>query len=146
MKILMGVDDSRYAADILRAITTQRRPENTEVLVLHVLQPVGPPPPQMSPGYAPELEAERQAAHALVERIATELRAAGFQAKTLIGVGDIREGILDAATEWHADLIMVGSHGLRGVQRFLLGGVPEFVVRHAPCSVEIVRTPPVPRP
>jgi nucleotide-binding universal stress UspA family protein len=141
MKILMGVDDSKYAGDILHAIVTQRRAENTEVLVLHVLQPVGPPPPQMAPGYAPELEAEREAARALVERIAAELRAAGFQAKTLVGVGDIREGIIDTATDWHADLIVLGSHGLRGMQRFLLGGVSEFVVRHAQCSVEIVRTP-----
>jgi nucleotide-binding universal stress UspA family protein len=141
MKILMGVDDSKYAGDILHAIVTQRRAENTEVLVLHVLQPVGPPPPQMAPGYAPELEAEREAARALVERIAAELRAAGFQAKTLVGVGDIREGIIDTAADWHADLIVLGSHGLRGIQRFLLGGVSEFVVRHAQCSVEIVRTP-----
>jgi nucleotide-binding universal stress UspA family protein len=141
MKILMGVDDSKYAGDILHAIVTQRRAENTEVLVLHVLQPVGPPPPQMAPGYAPELEAERETARALVERIAAELRAAGFQAKTLVGVGDIREGIIDTAADWHADLIVLGSHGLRGMQRFLLGGVSEFVVRHAQCSVEIVRTP-----
>ena len=140
MKILMGVDDSRFAGDILHALVTQRRAENTEVLVLHVLQPAGPPPPQMAQGYAPELEADRKAAHALVERIATELRNAGFQAKTLVGVGDIREGIIDTAIDWHADLIILGSHGLRGMQRFLLGGVSEFVVRHAQCSVEIVRS------
>jgi nucleotide-binding universal stress UspA family protein len=142
MKILVGVDDSRYAGDIAQAIVTQRRSDNTEVLVLHVLQPAGPAPPQMDQGYAPELEAERDAAKALVERVATELRGAGFKVKTLIGVGDVREGIIDTATDWHADLIMVGSHGLRGIQRFLLGSVSEFVVRHATCSVEIVRTPP----
>jgi len=141
MKILVGVDDSKYSADLTRAIVTERRADNTEVLVLHVLQPIGPAPPQMDQGYAPELEAEREAAKALVERVATELRSAGFKVKTLVGVGDVREGIIDSAAEWHADLIMVGSHGLRGIQRFLLGGVSEFVVRHAPCSVEIVRTP-----
>ena len=141
MKILLGVDDSRYSGDILRAIVSGRRADNTEVLVLHVLQPAGPPPPQMAPGYAPELEAERESAETLVERIATELRAAGFKASTLVGVGDVREGIIDTAADWHADLIMVGSHGLNGLQRLLLGSVSEFVVRHASCSVEIVRTP-----
>ena len=141
MKILVGVDDSKYSQDIARAIVTQRRADNTEVLVLHVLQPVGPAPPQMHQGYAPELEAERDAAKALVERVAAELRSAGFKVETLIGVGDVREGIIDTATDWQADLIMVGSHGLRPIQRFLLGSVSEFVVRHAPCSVEIVRTP-----
>jgi nucleotide-binding universal stress UspA family protein len=141
MKILVGVDDSKYAGDIAQAIITQRRSDNTEVLVLHVLQPVGPPPPQMGQGYAPELEAERDVAKALVERVASELRSAGFTVKTLVGVGDVREGIIDSAAEWHADLIVIGSHGLHGIRRFLLGSVSEFVVRHAPCSVEIVRTP-----
>jgi hypothetical protein len=42
MKILVGVDDSKFSADIVRAIVTQFRAENSEVLVLHVLQPVGP--------------------------------------------------------------------------------------------------------
>lgn len=140
MKILVGVDDSKYSGDILRAIISGRRADNTEVLVLHVLQPAGPAPPQMDQGYAPELEAERDAAKALVERVATELRSAGFKVETLVGVGDVREGIIDTAGDWHADLIMVGSHGLRGMHRFLLGSVSEFVVRHAPCSVEIVRT------
>lgn len=141
MKILVGVDDSKYSEDLARAIVTERRADDTEVLVLHVLQPLGPAPPQMDQGYAPELEGERDAARALVQRVATELRGAGFKVETLVGVGDVREGIIDSAAEWHADLIMVGSHGLRGMQRFLLGSVSEFVVRHAPCSVEIVRTP-----
>jgi hypothetical protein len=38
-------------------------------------------------------------------------------------------------------LIVVGSHGQRGIRRFLLGSVADFVARHATCSVEIVRTP-----
>jgi hypothetical protein len=40
MKILMAVDDSRFAEDLLRAVVVGIRHENTEVLVLHVLQPV----------------------------------------------------------------------------------------------------------
>jgi|ERR1017187_9438829 nucleotide-binding universal stress UspA family protein len=141
MRILMGVDDSQFTGDTLKAIVAQRRAENAEVLVLHVLQPQGPTPPQMGSGYAPELEAENKAAGALVERIAEELRSAGFKADTRIKVGDIREGILDSAAEWRADLILVGSRGQRGIQHFLLGSVAEFVARHAKCSVEIVRTP-----
>ena len=140
MKILVGVDDSKFSGDLSRAIVTQFRTENTEILVLHVLQPVGPAPPQMDPGYAPELEGERRPAHALVERIAKELRSAGFKADTRVEVGDVREGIIDSAEEWRADLIVVGSHGQSGIQRFLLGSVAEFVARHAKCSVEIVRT------
>lgn len=48
---------------------------------------------------------------------------------------------LDAwAHEHHADLIVVGSHGYRGLQRWLIGSVAEATVRHAPCSVVVVHS------
>jgi nucleotide-binding universal stress UspA family protein len=142
MKILMGIDDSKFSGDVLRTIVTQFRTENTEVRVLHVLQPMGlSAPPEMAPGYAPELDDQKKPAHELVERVAKELHSAGFKVETAVKVGDVRESILNSAAEWRADLIVVGSHGQRGIQRFLLGSVAEFVARHAKCSVEIVRTP-----
>jgi nucleotide-binding universal stress UspA family protein len=140
MKILLGVDDSKFSADVLRAVVTQFRTEHTEIRVLHMLQPVAPAPPQMAPGYAPELEDQKMPARTLVERIAKDLQSSGFKVDTAVEIGDVREGIIDTAAQWGADLIVVGSHGRRGVQRFLLGSVAEFVARHAKCSVEIVRT------
>ncbi|MGA2896510.1 MAG: universal stress protein [Acidobacteriaceae bacterium] len=142
MKVLMGIDDSKYAAEIARAFVAQFRAENTDVLVLHVLQPLGlMAPPEMAMGYAPELEEMKKPAQELVERVAMQLRGAGFKAETAVEVGDVRERILDSASEWRADLIVLGSHGKRGLQRFLLGSVAEFVARHARCSVHIIRTP-----
>jgi nucleotide-binding universal stress UspA family protein len=142
MKVLMGIDDSKYAAEIARAFVAQFRAENTDVLVLHVLQPLGlMAPPEMAMGYAPELEEMKKPAQELVERVAMQMRGAGFKAETAVEVGDVRERILDSASEWRADLIVLGSHGKRGLQRFLLGSVAEFVARHARCSVHIIRTP-----
>ena len=55
MKVLMAVDDSGFAEDLLQAVVAGIRHENTEVLVLHVLQPIDTvPPPEMAQGYAPE--------------------------------------------------------------------------------------------
>jgi len=143
MKVLMGIDDSKYASEIAAAFIAQFRAETTEVLVLHVLQPLGlMAPPEMAMGYAPELADLKQSAQELVQRIADQLRAAGFNAETAVEVGDVRESILDSASEWRADLILLGSHGMRGLSRFLLGSVAEFVARHAKCSVQIIRTPP----
>ena len=54
--------------------------------------------------------------------------------------GNAAEAIIDAATAEDADVIVIGNKGLTGKKRFLLGGVPEKVSRHAPCSVMIVNT------
>jgi universal stress protein A len=136
----MAVDDSRFAEDVLRGVVIGIRHENTEVLVLHVLQPVDTvPPPEMAQGYAPELEEDKQSARALVERIAAELRKSGFMAQAGVQIGEVTETILDRAVEWRADLIAVGSHGQRSIHDFLLGSVAESVARRAGCSVAIVR-------
>ena len=140
MKILVGVDDSHSAAMVASAIMRQFAPRNTTLRLLHVVQPLTAEPiPQMSPNYAPELEAERTEAHALLDRVATTLHSAGFEVSVNVETGDVREKLIDCAEAMHADMIVVGSHGRRGMRRFLLGSVAEFVARHANCSVEIVR-------
>lgn len=142
MKILLGVENSKFSGSAWRAIVAQFRPETTEVRVLHVLQPiVSVAPPEMAHGYVPEIEEQRKPAHELVASIAEELHKAGFKVDTAVKIGDVRVGIIDGATEWGADLIVVGSHGMGGIQSFLLGSVAESVARHARCSVEIVRSP-----
>jgi nucleotide-binding universal stress UspA family protein len=59
----------------------------------------------------------------------------------LVEKGDPRAVIVDHAARWNADLIVLGSHGFKGLDRLLIGSVSEAVLRHAPCSVEIVRIP-----
>ena len=61
---------------------------------------------------------------------------------TAVEWGDPKSKIINAAEAWGADLIVLGSHGRKGLQRFLLGSVSETDMRHAHCSVEIVRLPP----
>jgi nucleotide-binding universal stress UspA family protein len=76
-----------------------------------------------------------------VEQAAQLLRAKGLNVSTVGEEGDPKTRIIDHAAEWHADLIVLGSHGRKGFDRFLLGSVSEAVARHASCSVEIVRVP-----
>src|SRR5690606_25990886 len=46
----------------------------------------------------------------------------------------------DLPEEYHADLIMIGATGLNAVERLFIGSVSEYVIRHAPCDVMVVRT------
>jgi nucleotide-binding universal stress UspA family protein len=54
--------------------------------------------------------------------------------------GDPAEAIVSVAEEQHARLIIVGSRGMRGARRYLLGDVPNKVSHHAPCGVMILKT------
>lgn len=142
MKILFATDDSKFSEAAAQSLAGQFRPQDTEVRVLHVVEPIAiSEPPQMSAGYYPELESQLPQAHEIVERAAKTLSAAGFRVTTSVTTGDARSVILDAAAEWNADLIVLGSRGRTGLGRFLLGSVSEAVARHAHCSVEIVRIP-----
>lgn len=55
--------------------------------------------------------------------------------------GDPASEIVRLADEAKADLIVMGTHGRRGITRFLMGSVAEGVMRHAPCPVLTVRGP-----
>jgi universal stress protein A len=77
----------------------------------------------------------------LVERVERVLSKAGYKTQTAVEEGDPKSKIIDQATQWNAELIVVGSHGRKGVSRFLMGSVAEALSRHAPCSIEIVRIP-----
>ncbi len=57
----------------------------------------------------------------------------------LMRTGDPRDLIVDTAAEVGADLIVMGTHGRRGVTRALLGSVAEGVLRHATCPVLTIR-------
>jgi nucleotide-binding universal stress UspA family protein len=87
-----------------------------------------------------QIEAERlKQSTALVASAAQSLRSAGFATTEAVEKGDPKSVILDQAEKWPADLIILGSHGLKGMPRFLIGSVSDAVARHAACSVQIVR-------
>ena len=61
--------------------------------------------------------------------------------KILVRTARAYHGIIKAAAEQNADLIVMATHGYSGVNHALLGSTAERVVRHAPCSVLTVRVP-----
>jgi nucleotide-binding universal stress UspA family protein len=145
MKILLAIDESEFSKEAIRTLIEQVRTKGTEVRVLHVVEPItGYMSADMIPHFVPYVaeveEDRRKQAKGLVQRTAQKLREDGFKTSEIVDVGDPKTKIIDHAADWHADLIVVGSHGWKGLNRFLLGSVSESVARHAHCSVEVVRT------
>jgi nucleotide-binding universal stress UspA family protein len=77
---------------------------------------------------------------AVLERAVGMLRVKGIEVETYARKGDPADAIIDVAEEVGADLVIVGSKGMRGTKRFLLGSVPNKVSHYSPCDVMIVRT------
>ncbi|NJM96979.1 MAG: universal stress protein [Phormidesmis sp. RL_2_1] len=77
--------------------------------------------------------------NSLLSHLLTEAQAMGIQADFVQISGDPGRVICDRAKTEKVDLIMVGSHGRRGLGEFLAGSVSSYVMHRAPCSVMIVR-------
>lgn len=146
MKIVLAVDGSKFSEAAVQAVIEQARPQDTEIQVLHVVELPSLLVAREMGGYDRALdavwEAETKQAEALVTKVADRLRSKGLKATSTVEQGDPKSKIIDAASNWPADLIVVGSHGRKGLEHFLMGSVSEAVARHAGCSVEIVRIPP----
>jgi nucleotide-binding universal stress UspA family protein len=145
MRILIALDDSGFSEAATDAVATQFVARNAEVNLLHVLEPypailaeeIGG---KNSPDFVAARTRQRELAKNFLGEAAGRLRAVGFKVNICIHEGDPRTVILDHATKFRADLIVVGSHGRKGIDRFLIGSVSEAVARFARCSVLIVRT------
>jgi nucleotide-binding universal stress UspA family protein len=87
---------------------------------------------------------ERAAVESL-ELIAARVREQGLPVETVLWRGAPWVEIAALAEQIRADVIVMGTHGRRGIAHALLGSVAEKVVRVAPCPVMTVRSPRAPR-
>ncbi len=149
MRVLLAVDSSSCSDAAVRQVAERFAPAVTQVRVVHVVEWMREMPLCLQYGEGPGaghdvVESRNRSferAKGLVEKVAAQLQPAGFSVSVATPDADPRHGIVDEARCWKADLIVMGSHGRSGLDRLLLGSVAEGVLRHAPCSVEIVREP-----
>jgi nucleotide-binding universal stress UspA family protein len=146
MKILLAIDGSACCDAAIEEVARRPWPENSSLKVLTAYElPTPPTPPAwaLPLNYFEDMDiALRDQAENIVNDAIKNLKARMNKAISIDGSvlpGPARTVILDEAASWGADLIVVGSHGYRAWERFLLGSVSQAVVSHAKCSVEVVR-------
>lgn len=149
-RVLIGVDgseDSRRAVAFLKRHPISAESSITVAHVIHVPSPAF----GTGKGYyetaelGGELGKLRDAAEVEGKRILEEVSGTlrGFhKVDTVVTAGVPAQRLIDLARETTADLLVVGSRGLTGVERFLMGSVSLRVCQHAPCSVLVVRESP----
>jgi nucleotide-binding universal stress UspA family protein len=90
-------------------------------------------------GYRQRMDQARDARQIAAQGIVNRARREGVPVRTLIWEGDPGEAIVEAAIAEGVDLIVVGSHQRRGVDRLVMGSVSEQVVRTSPVPVVVAR-------
>lgn len=93
-------------------------------------------------GYRQRMDQARDARQIAAQGIVDRARREGVPVRTLIWEGDPAEAIVEAAIAEGVDLIVVGSHQRRGVDRLVMGSVSEQVVRTSPVPVVVARRSP----
>jgi nucleotide-binding universal stress UspA family protein len=109
------------------------------VLLVSVIDPRGLRRP--GGGYRERVDQVRTDREAAAQEIVDRGRRDHVAIRCLIWEGDPGEAIVEAAVAEAVDLVVVGSHGRRGVDRFVMGSVSERVVRTSPVPVVVARGP-----
>ena len=143
MRILLAIDGSEPSEAAARMLSARPWPKGSVIRVLSVVPDDFPAVPEvaLNPVYQQIALDHTREAEKLVVRVGDSLRSSGLTVETAVRHGDPRAEIIDDAASFGADLLVVGSHGRTGIERWIIGSVAEYVVRHAPCSVEVTRSP-----
>jgi universal stress protein A len=129
---------SRRAFDTALAIAKSL---NAKLTIVSVLAPVVTVPEQYIDAVTLDQldkQARRWSSQQL-EKLAARAKNVGVRASVLLGDGDPADQIVRACRATRSDVIVVGTHGRRGLRRFFLGSVAERVVATASCPVITVR-------
>ena len=131
-KILCPIDLDGSAPCALELAATTARALGAEVHVLHVI-PM-PLPAEGAPIFVEVCREQAELARAAVAELAKE-HLSDVPNETRVEVGDPGSGVVAAARQWPADLVVMATHGRKGLARFFLGSVAEFVMRGVSCPV-----------
>jgi universal stress protein A len=132
--ILVPIDFSPDAEEALDYACELAAALGAVIHLVSALGPIGELP--LSQRMIDELSVEHR--RGLDQLAARRRRQAAF-APPVVAAADPRDLILATAAQIDADLIVMGTHGRRGISRLVLGSVAEDIVRRAPCPVLAVR-------
>ncbi|WP_229640842.1 universal stress protein [Waterburya agarophytonicola] len=153
-KILIAVDRTQNNKFVFDTAVSLAQTTGADLMLLHILSKKEPEHP-IAPTYTyypiveemnyetyqQEYAKYEQHGIEFLKNLTEEATAAGVSTEFSQLVGNRGRMICELANNWSADLVLVGSRGLKGLKEMFLGSVSNYVTHHAPCSVLIVRQP-----
>ena len=152
-KILVALDRSQNKQSIFNSALSLAQSTDASLMLLHVMSKADVDYPILPTytyypmvddheydAYQRQMAEYKQRGLNILQNLTQEATAAGVNTEYTQLSGNPGRMICELASNWSADLIVVGSRGLKGLKEIFLGSVSNYVTHHAPCSVLIMRT------
>ncbi|KGE12768.1 UspA domain-containing protein [Sphingobacterium deserti] len=143
-RILLAVDDTPCTLKAIEHAKELVREFNSSIALVTVVPPTSPaaygadPLLGQQPIIVPEVsEIQQESAQRYLDSLGNAFEGA-HEVFLFNKVGNVRDEILNTASEWTADLIIMGSNGKTGFEHFISGSVSESVIRKANCPVLVI--------
>lgn len=147
-RILIGIDDSKYAENAAAYGFEMARTLGSQVGIVNIVEPIIFPSSNsdtitgttFESGGIPDTEilnAQTESAENTMDRTIKKF-AGDLNVTQFTDFGSTAEGILKCSKEFAADLVIIGTHSRSGLDRLLMGSIAEHVVRHSDVPVLVV--------
>ena len=137
-RIVVPIDFSSCSLDALEYATQFAKPFGAGITILHVLEPVAYGL-DFTLSHARESKQQREYLEKRLTVLSACLTARGIRCDTILKPGLPADSIASYATQQGYDLMIMGTHGRRGISHVLMGSIADAMLRHAPCPVLTVR-------
>ncbi len=129
-KIYIAIDESEFSKQALAVATKMAQIFNSSLCIAHCIND--------------DDSSSQKAGNEVLEKAKTNVNNIAIATKLLIadeqyGLNGISLAIAESATEWKADLLVVGTSNRKGLDRFFSGSVAEELVKKVDCSIMLVR-------
>jgi len=145
-RIMVAVDESFMTSQVMQAAIELAKAGGARLAICHAIDETILAQREMAmmlPNSVGKTEARmRLGAQGFLGRLANEAQAAGIEAEIRLVESEqkhVSDMLIEAATAWQADLLVVGTHGRRGIERYFVGSAAERLVRKAQVSLLLVR-------
>lgn len=140
-RVMVAIDGSSTSKLALREAIKLAKDQRSDLRIVLVVDAVTLAAEALPYDLAEE---ERRAGDLVLQKAAAAARKAGIEAQTVrLEVRSVQDRIADEisrnARSWRADLIVIGTHGRRGLSRLFIGSVAESLIRIAPARVLLIR-------
>lgn len=147
-KILIGIDDSKFAEHALAYGFELAHKLNAQVGLVHIVAPIVMPvntsidtmPVDTTFNEVNMIDIQNERAKTMIGNAIKKFGDEVSSIQHFTQYGDTAEGIINCSKDFKADMIVIGTHSRTGIDRLLMGSVAEHVIRHSEIPVLVVPT------